>query len=44
MAAQAVDPKTKLESALQAERVEIRGPVSETHAEILTVEALRFLA
>jgi malate synthase len=44
MATQAVDPKTKIENALQAERVEIRGPLSAAHAEILTVDALRFLA
>jgi malate synthase len=44
MATQAIDPKTKLASALRDEGVEIRGPVTEAYAEILTVDALRFLA
>ncbi len=44
MASPAADLQVKLNQSLQADGIEIHGPVSEAFAEILTPAALRFLA
>jgi malate synthase len=44
MAAPAVDLQTKLNASLRDDGIEIRGPVTTAFAEILTPQALQFLA